>query len=91
MLIMNNKSQQKVKINFSHRPISKIVSTRRTSMRGGLVKTNDGQAIFVAIIVMLFFLTFSILSVINNDSKSEGGDDDKENNAIKKRIFRIFK
>lgn len=43
----------------------------RTSIRGGLVNTNDGVAFFVLIVSMLFFLGFGILSVITKGEKND--------------------
>jgi hypothetical protein len=85
---MKNKRKQKNKANFTHRPVS--LRSRRVSIRGGLVKTKDTQAIFVALIGMLFFFVFSILSVINNNSETKGKENDEEINQIKERIFRIL-
>tara|TARA_Y100001937_G_scaffold62234_2_gene85385 strand:+ start:6589 stop:6843 length:255 start_codon:yes stop_codon:yes gene_type:complete len=43
----------------------------RTSVRGGLVNTNDGSAFFVLALSMLFFLGFGILSVITKGEKND--------------------
>ena len=43
----------------------------RTSIRGGLVNTNDGSAFFVLALSMLFFLGFGILSVITKGEKND--------------------
>lgn len=43
----------------------------RTSVRGGLVNTNDGSAFLVLALSMLFFLGFGILSVITKGEKND--------------------
>tara|TARA_Y100001938_G_scaffold29074_1_gene39239 strand:+ start:352 stop:606 length:255 start_codon:yes stop_codon:yes gene_type:complete len=60
------------------------------SMRGKM-KTNDGIAIWFFAVAMAFFMFFSILSVINSDSKSGGKNDSGKIQEIKKRIFEIIK
>ena len=64
---------------------------RKFSIRGGLVKTNDGQAVFVAIIGMLFFLAFSVLSVINNNSKTEDEENNGKSEEFKEFTIKTFK
>ena len=62
----------------------------RASMRGKRAKTHDGKAILAFATVSVFIILYSILSVINNDSKTNENIN-KQINIIKKRVFETFK
>lgn len=50
----------------------------KASMRGGLVDTKDGLAIFIAFVSMLIFLFFGFFSVIFDSSKAEENEENQD-------------
>lgn len=63
------------------------------SIRGGLVKTKDGLAIFIAFLSAVLFLFFGfILGVITDNPKIEENEkDNREPQKVKKFIHWIIK
>lgn len=79
---------KKRKCKTSNPPPKPMFYYDKMSMRGGLVKTKDGIAIFVAFISMLLFLFVGFfLGVITDDS--EGGENEK-NNQTPNKIERLY-
>ena len=62
----------------------------RASMRGKMTKTHDSKAILAFAAVSVFIILYTILSVINNDSKTNENIN-KQIDIIKKRVFETFK
>ena len=51
---------------------------------------NDSVAVLIFSAVMLFFMLFSVLSVINSGSETEDENNNSQIEKIKERIFRIL-
>jgi hypothetical protein len=62
----------------------------KPSMRGNMDEKNDSVAVLIFSAVMLFFMLFSVLSVINSGSETEDENNNSQIEKIKERIFRIL-
>lgn len=62
----------------------------RVSMRGKMTDTHDGKAVLIFSAVAVFAVLYSILSVINSNSKTNENINEQID-IIKKRVFKVFK
>ena len=64
--------------------------TKKPSIRGKMERTQDGVAVVVFAVIMLFFTLFCILSVINNSSESKDENDNPQTKKPEELLFRFF-
>jgi hypothetical protein len=88
-LIMENE----VKCKGGNRPPSPQSYVEGASIRGGLVKTKDGLAVFIAFLSAVLFLFFGfILGVITDNPKAEENEKgNREPQKVRKFIRWIIK
>ena len=63
---------------------------KKPSIRGEMEKTQDGVAIVVFAVVMLFFTLFCILGVINSSSESKDENDNPQTKKPEELLFRFL-